>query len=577
MREQIQRLGGPGNWTAIAERLPGRSSKSCRLRWCNQLNPTVKRGPFTPEEDSQILQAHSVHGNKWAVISRSMPGRTDNQVKNRFNSTLRRTLGHGGGGGRSSPAPTIKAPKAIQATMMMPSSVAGGVAPSVAVTLITQQTSPIGSRKHSSSQLQKQASLKRGGSQILETTMSCDESMMMMMMETSQKQQKEMMMISNKNNKRNDLHNNEHEQTFPMTKANNNKRLKKSPTKKPSQLGKKLGRGPSQDREDSGGSESVGLETLIQASLLELQRIKSGKNASGLDKEYYTMNNNNDQASGGFGNINSMNINSMNMNNNNNNNNNTMSNMSDRTMDDPRRLASSMSMENLRRNGGFSSAMGLPNDSYDWRANSPVIGLPAFHHSLSTQLVRRPSYLTIASQNNMLLMNNNASAMIAGQGGDGQNANEMNDPRAGLNGLSTPVTITPNLASSWYGRMLENLGWRNHFPLDVLPMQEQEKIEKEDIEAHEKFVPIENGMEEEENNVNHNNANAGNSFEKPAATTVTPTTAVTTADAIKIEPPLLTMTTTEIVPKKEELLDVNTSPKSDNTNADDAAVHIEAL
>ena len=172
MREQIQRLGGPGNWTAIAERLPGRSSKSCRLRWCNQLNPTVKRGPFTPEEDSQILQAHSVHGNKWAVISRSMPGRTDNQVKNRFNSTLRRTLGHGGGGGRSSPAPTIKAPKAIHATMMMPSLVAGGVAPSVAATLITQQTSPIGSRKHSSSQLQKQASLKRGGSQILETTMS---------------------------------------------------------------------------------------------------------------------------------------------------------------------------------------------------------------------------------------------------------------------------------------------------------------------------------------------------------------------------------------------------------------------
>jgi hypothetical protein len=44
-------------------------------RWCNQLNPTVKRGPFTEEEDQQILAAHAVHGNKWAVISRSIPGR----------------------------------------------------------------------------------------------------------------------------------------------------------------------------------------------------------------------------------------------------------------------------------------------------------------------------------------------------------------------------------------------------------------------------------------------------------------------------------------------------------------------
>lgn len=90
LREQIQKLEGPGNWTAIAEALPGRSSKSCRLRWCNQLNPMVKRGPFTEDEDRAILVAHAIHGNKWAVISRSIPGRTDNQVKNRFNSTLRR-------------------------------------------------------------------------------------------------------------------------------------------------------------------------------------------------------------------------------------------------------------------------------------------------------------------------------------------------------------------------------------------------------------------------------------------------------------------------------------------------------
>lgn len=56
------------------------------------MNPNVKRGPFTADEDDTILAQHAIHGNKWAVISRSMPGRTDNQVKNRFNSTLRRLI-----------------------------------------------------------------------------------------------------------------------------------------------------------------------------------------------------------------------------------------------------------------------------------------------------------------------------------------------------------------------------------------------------------------------------------------------------------------------------------------------------
>ncbi|XP_068330387.1 transcription factor MYB17-like [Pyrus communis] len=89
----ISKNHGHGSWRSLPK-LAGlqRCGKSCRLRWINYLRPEIKRGPFNKDEEQLIIQLHGMLGNRWATIASQLPGRTDNEIKNLWNTHLRKRL-----------------------------------------------------------------------------------------------------------------------------------------------------------------------------------------------------------------------------------------------------------------------------------------------------------------------------------------------------------------------------------------------------------------------------------------------------------------------------------------------------
>ncbi|KAJ4913746.1 Myb-related protein 3R-1 [Raphanus sativus] len=83
---------GPSKWSTISQHLPGRIGKQCRERWHNHLNPGINKNAWTQEEELTLIRAHQIYGNKWAELMKFLPGRSDNAIKNHWNSAVKKKL-----------------------------------------------------------------------------------------------------------------------------------------------------------------------------------------------------------------------------------------------------------------------------------------------------------------------------------------------------------------------------------------------------------------------------------------------------------------------------------------------------
>jgi transcriptional activator Myb len=86
---------GRTKWSFIGKFLPGRVGKQCRERWHNHLNPDLNKRAWTEDEEKLIVEQRAKLGNRWARIARMLPGRSDNDVKNRWYASLRKRVDEG--------------------------------------------------------------------------------------------------------------------------------------------------------------------------------------------------------------------------------------------------------------------------------------------------------------------------------------------------------------------------------------------------------------------------------------------------------------------------------------------------
>ncbi|XWS26469.1 hypothetical protein CRYUN_Cryun26dG0035100 [Craigia yunnanensis] len=90
---QVIEIHGPKRWKSVAAKAGlNRCGKSCRLRWMNYLRPNIKRGNISDQEEDLILRLHKLLGNRWSLIAGRLPGPTDNEIKNYWNSHLSKKI-----------------------------------------------------------------------------------------------------------------------------------------------------------------------------------------------------------------------------------------------------------------------------------------------------------------------------------------------------------------------------------------------------------------------------------------------------------------------------------------------------
>ncbi|XP_020262539.1 transcription factor MYB36-like [Asparagus officinalis] len=93
LKEFIEKYGTGGNWIALPHKAGlKRCGKSCRLRWLNYLRPNIKHGEFSDDEDRIICTLFATIGSRWSIIAAQLPGRTDNDIKNYWNTKLKKKL-----------------------------------------------------------------------------------------------------------------------------------------------------------------------------------------------------------------------------------------------------------------------------------------------------------------------------------------------------------------------------------------------------------------------------------------------------------------------------------------------------